>query len=41
MENASKALIMAATILLGVMIIAIGVYLFSFTILSINISKSS
>ncbi len=29
MENASKALIMAATILLGVMIIAIGVYLFS------------
>lgn len=29
MENASKALIMAASILLGVMIIAIGVYLFS------------
>ena len=29
MENASKALIMAATVLLGVMIISIGVYLFS------------
>lgn len=29
MENASKALIMAAEILLGVMIISIGVYLFS------------
>ena len=29
MENASKALIMAAEILIGVMIISIGVYLFS------------
>ena len=29
MENASKALIMGAEILLGVMIISIGVYLFS------------
>lgn len=29
MENASKALIMAATVLIGVMLISIGVYLFS------------
>ena len=29
MENASKALIMAAEILIGVMIISIGVYLFN------------
>ena len=29
MENASKALIMAAEILIGVMVISIGVYLFS------------
>lgn len=29
MENASKALIMAATVLLGVMLLSIGVYLFS------------
>ena len=29
MENASKALIMAAEILVGVMIISIGVYLFN------------
>lgn len=29
MENASKALIMAATVLMGIMIISLGVYLFS------------
>ena len=29
MENASKALIMAAEVLIGVMIISIGVYLFN------------
>ena len=29
MENASKALIMAAEILIGVMIISVGVYLFN------------
>ena len=28
MENASKALIMAASVLLGVMILSVGVYLF-------------
>ena len=29
MENASKALIMGASVLLGVMILSIGVYIFS------------
>ena len=29
MENASKALLMAASVLVGVMILSLGVYLFS------------